>query len=163
MNTSPIGSRFRGFTLIELMVALVLLALLVTAAAPMVQLNAKRIKEQELKRALWEIRDAIDDYKAAADQGRIKKQPDETGYPPNLRILVQGVENKRDPKKGKLYFLRRIPRDPFATDPTLSNEATWGKRSYSSSFEEPEEGDDVYDVYSLSPQIGLNQRPYREW
>src|SRR5690606_15035749 len=104
MNTSPIGSRFRGFTLIELMVALVLLALLVTAAAPMVQLNAKRIKEQELKRALWEIRDAIDDYKAAADQGRIKKQPDETGYPPNLRILVQGVENKRDPKKGKLYF-----------------------------------------------------------
>ena len=161
---SNIGIRhLRGFTLIELMVALTLLALIVTAAAPIMQLNAKRIKEQELKRALWQIRDAIDDYKQAADQGMIKKQPEETGYPPNLRILVQGVENKRDPKKGKIYFLRRIPRDPFATDDALSNEETWGKRSYSSSFEEPEPGDDVYDVYSLSTQAGLNQRPYREW
>ena len=153
----------RGFTLIELMVALTLLALVVTAAAPIMQLNTKRIKEQELKRALWQIRDAIDDYKTATDQGMIKKQPDETGYPPTLRILVQGVENKRDPKKGKVYFLRRIPRDPFATDDELSNEETWGKRSYSSSFEEPEPGDDIYDVYSLSTQTGLNQRPYREW
>ena len=109
------------------------------------------------------VRDAIDDYKEAADQGLIKKQPDETGYPPTLQILVQGVENKRDPKKGKVYFLRRIPRDPFATDAALANEETWGKRSYNSSFEEPEAGDDIYDVYSLSPQIGINQRPYREW
>lgn len=163
MNIIHIGPRSLGFTLIELMVALTLLALIVTAAAPIMQLNTKRIKEQELKRALWQIRDAIDDYKQAADQGMIKKQPEETGYPPNLRILVQGVENKRDPKKGKIYFLRRIPRDPFATDDALSNEETWGKRSYSSSFEEPEPGDDVYDVYSLSTQAGLNQRPYREW
>ena len=161
LTATPI--RIRGFTLIELMVALVLLALILTAAAPIMQLNAKRTKEQELKRALWEIRDAIDDYQEAADQGLIKKQPDQTGYPPTLQILVQGVENKRDPKKGKVYFLRRIPRDPFATDAALANEETWGKRSYSSSFEGPEAGDDIYDVYSLSPQIGINQRPYREW
>lgn len=163
MNMIRTRRLLRGFTLIELMVALSLLALILTAAAPIMQLNAKRTKEQELKRALWEIRDAIDDYKQAADEGRIKKQPDETGYPPSLHILVEGVENKRDAKKGRIHFLRRIPRDPFATDATLSNAETWGKRSYSSSFEEPEEGDDVYDVYSLSPGVGLNQRPYREW
>lgn len=155
--------RAHGFTLIELLVALVLLGLILGSAAPVMQVNAKRIKEQELRRELWQIRDAIDAYKKAADEGIIKKNPGQSGYPPNLQILVQGVENKRDLKKRKIYFLRRIPRDPFATDPELSAEATWGKRSYASSFEEPREGDDVYDVYSLSNDTGLNQQPYREW
>lgn len=153
----------RGFTLIELLVTLVLLALILSSAAPVMQINAKRAKEQELKRDLWQLRDAIDAYKKAVDDGLIKKSPGQSGYPPNLRILVQGVENPRDPKKGKIYFLRSIPRDPFANDPELSAEASWGKRSYASSFDEPAEGDDVYDIYSLSNDKGLDQRPYREW
>ncbi|MCB5189327.1 type II secretion system GspH family protein [Methylobacillus arboreus] len=152
-----------GFTLIELMVALVLLALILSSAAPVMQITAKRAKEQELKRNLWQLRDAIDAYKKAADDGLIKKSPGESGYPPNLQILVQGVENPRDPKKRKIHFLRSIPRDPFAPDTELPNDATWGKRSYASSFEEPAEGEDVYDVYSLSGDTGLNQQPYREW
>jgi general secretion pathway protein G len=156
-------SKSRGFTLIELLVSLVLLALIVTSAAPMMQLSAKRNKEQELKKSLWQIRDAIDAYKQATDDGLIKKSMGQSGYPPSLRQLSEGVENIQDPRKRKIYFLRRIPRDPFATDTTLSAEETWGKRSYSSSFDEPEAGDDIYDVYSLSKEIGINQQPYREW
>ena len=155
--------RLKGFTLIELLVALVLLALLVSAAAPLMQMTAKRNKEQELKKALWQIRDAIDAYKQAADDGLIKKSVDENGYPTTLQQLVDGVENMQDAKKRKLYFLRRIPRDPFAVDATLSAEDAWGKRSYESSFEEPIEGGDIYDVYSLSSETGINQQPYREW
>ena len=154
--------RIKGFTLIELLVALVLLALLVSAAAPLMQMTAKRNKEQELKKALWQIRDAIDAYKQAADDGLIKKSADEVAYPASLQQLVDGVENVQDPKKRKLYFLRRIPRDPFAPA-DLAAEETWGKRSYSSAFTDPSEGDDIYDVYSLSNEIGINQQPYRAW
>lgn len=157
------ASKNYGFTLIELLVSLVLLALIVTSAAPMMQLSAKRNKEQELKKALWQIRDAIDAYKQATDDGLIKKSLGQSGYPPSLRQLYEGVENIQDPKKRKIYFLRRIPKDPFATDMSLSAEETWGKRSYISSFDEPEAGDDIYDVYSLSNETGINQQPYREW
>lgn len=157
------STKIAGFTLIELLVALVLLALLVTSAAPLMQLSAKRNKEQELKKSLWLIRDAIDAYKQAADDGLIKKSVDQSGYPASLQQLVSGVENIQDPKKRKIFFMRNIPRDPFATDATASAEETWGKRSYSSSFDKPEEGEDVYDVYSLSHEIGINQQAYREW
>lgn len=155
--------KITGFTLIELLVALVLLALLVTSAAPMMQLSAKRNKEQELKKALWQIRDAIDAYKQASDDGLIQKAADETGYPNSLKLLVIGVENIQDPKKKKIFFMRNIPRDPFATDDTIQADETWAKRSYSSSFEAPEEGDDVYDIHSLSSEVGINQQPYSEW
>lgn len=153
--------RYKGFTLIELLVALTLLALLVSSAAPLVQMNAKRHKEQELKKALWQMRDAIDAYKQAVDDGQIKKSLDENGYPTSLQILVNGVENNLDPKKRKLRFMRNIPRDPFADDESLSADETWVKQSY-------EGGDgamtaDVYDVHSRSNQIGINQQPYREW
>lgn len=152
-----------GFTLIELLVALVLLALLASSAAPLMQLTAKRNKEQALQRALWQIRDAIDAYKQAVDDGLIKVSPDQSGYPRTLQQLVVGVESANDLSKRKLYFLRSIPRDPFADDNTLTAEETWGKRSYRSSFEQPEEGEDVYDIYSLSPEIGINQQPYSTW
>ncbi len=155
--------KIAGFTLIELLVALVLLALLVTSSAPLMQLTAKRNKEQELKKSLWQIRDAIDAYKQAADDGLIKKSADQSGYPASLQLLVSGVENIQDPKKRKIFFMRNIPRDPFATDTNASAEETWGKRSYSSSFDQPEEGDDVYDIYSLSREIGINQQAYGEW
>ena len=124
------ANKYRGFTLIELLVALTLLALLVSAAAPLVQMNAKRHKEQELRKSLWQIRDAIDAYKQAVDDGQIKKTLDENGYPASLQILVDGVENNLDPKKRKLIFLRRVPRDPFADDENLSAEETWVIQSY---------------------------------
>lgn len=152
-----------GFTLIELLVSLVLLALIIGAATPVMQLTAKRNKEQELKKALWQIRDAIDAYKKAVDDGLIQKNIDDTGYPQNLQVLVTGVENMQDPNKKKVYFLRAIPRDPFATDDSVPAEETWAKRSYASSFETPTEGDDVYDVHSKSHELGINNQPYREW
>jgi general secretion pathway protein G len=151
----------RGFTLVELLVTLALLALLVTSASPVLQLNAKRDKERELKRALWQIRDALDAYKDAVDQGLIKKTAEGSGYPPNLAILVTGVENAQDAKKKKLFFLRRIPRDPFAADATQSNAATWQIRAYDGALDDMAQ--DVYDVSSRSPAIGINQQPYSAW
>ncbi len=151
----------KGFTLIELLVTLALLALLVTSASPVLQLNAKRDKERELKRALWQIRDALDAYKDAVDQGLIKKTAEGSGYPPNLAILVTGVENAQDTKKKKLFFLRRIPRDPFAADATLSNADTWRIRAYDGALDDMAQ--DVYDVSSRSPAMGINQQPYSEW
>jgi general secretion pathway protein G len=162
----------RGFTLIELLVTLVIIALLSTAAAPMMQLTAQRAKEQELKRALWELRDAIDAYKQAVDDGKIISSPDKSGYPPSLQVLVRGVNNLKDPAGRKIYFLRRIPRDPFSTDASVPNEQTWQQRSYASSFETDAQGtssfsdinrEDVYDVRSRSQVVGLNGRPYSEW
>lgn len=152
-----------GFTLIELLVSLVLLAMLVSAAAPLMQLAAKRSKEQELKKSLWQIRDAIDAYKQASDDGLIKKSADQSGYPESLQQLVIGVENIQDSKKRKIYFMRSIPRDPFSTDAELPAAETWAQRSYRSSFEVPEAGEDVYDVHSLSNETGINQQPYSEW
>lgn len=156
-----VNATCRGFTLIELLVALSLLALLASAASPMLQLNAKRQKEQELRRALWQIRDAIDAYKQAVDDGQIKKSADESGYPPSLKVLVVGVENGLDPKGRKLTFLRRIPRDPFAEDLQADNAETWLLRSYSG--DTGELATDVYDVSSKSKQVGINQQPYQEW
>ena len=152
----------RGFTLIELLVALVLLGLIASTAAPVMQLSAKRNKEQELKKALWQMRDAIDAYKQAADDGLIKSTVEDSGYPPSLRHLVMGIENIQHPKKKKIFFLRQIPRDPFATDPALTAEQTWGKRSYQNA-DDSSDAVDVYDVYSLSNEMGINQQPYREW
>lgn len=151
----------RGFTLVELLVTLALLALLVTSASPVLQLNSKREKEHELKRALWQIRDALDAYKDAVDQGLIKKTADGSGYPPNLAILVTGVENAQDRKKKKLFFLRRIPRDPFAAETGQSNAETWRIRAYDGAIDEMAK--DVYDVSSRSTALGINQQPYSEW
>lgn len=153
----------RGFTLIELLITVAIVATLASIAMPMAELVVQRNKEQEFQSGLRQLRGAIDAYKQAVDEGHIAKLVGESGYPKSLRDLVYGVEKIDDPKKGKIYFLRQIPRDPFVQDPNVSAEQTWGKRSYESSPDSPHDGIDVFDVYTLSNGIGLNGIPYRDW
>jgi general secretion pathway protein G len=130
---------------------------------PLNDLVVQRSKEQDLRRALREIREAIDAYKQASDEGRIQRRVGESGYPRRIEDLVEGVEDQKSPKKDRIYFLRRIPRDPFAADPNLLPAGTWGKRSYASPPDDPKEGEDVFDVFSFGQGRGINGRPYREW
>ncbi len=154
--------RHSGFTLIEMLVTIVIVAILASVAMPLSELSQQRSKEKELREALREIRTAIDAYKQAQDEGRITRSLDQSGYPPKLSVLVEGVTDAKSPVSRKIYFLRRIPRDPFADD-TADAESAWGKRAYDSPPDAPREGRDVYDVYSLSDRVGLNGVPYREW
>jgi general secretion pathway protein G len=153
----------RGFTLIELVVTVAIVAVLASIALPFNELVVQRSREQDLRRGLREMRDAIDAYKQASDEGRLPKRAGESGYPKKLDDLVAGVEDQKSPKKERIYFLRRLPRDPFAVDPALAPAETWGKRSYASPPDDPREGDDVFDVFSLSTATGINGRPYKEW
>ena len=153
----------QGFTLIELVITVAIVALLASVALPVSELAVQRTKEQELRRTLRQIRDAIDMYKQASDEGRIRKSIGDSGYPKKLEDLAEGVDDQKSPKKEKIYFLRRVPRDPLNADPTLSAAATWGKRSYASPPDDPKEGDDVFDVFSLAQGKGINGQPYRDW
>ena len=154
----------KGFTLIELLVTVAIVALLASITLPLTELAVQRNKEQELRRSLREIREALDAYKRAFDEGQIARAPDRSGYPPTLSVLVNGETDVQSPKSdAKIYFLRRIPRDPFSNDPELPPEATWGVRSYESPPDSPRPGKDVFDVYSLSRGTGLNGVPHKEW
>ena len=153
----------RGFTIIELVVTVAIVGILATAVVPLAELAVKRSKEHELREALRYIRTGLDEYKKAADQGRVTKAADASGYPPTLEVLASGVEDAKDTGKRKIYFLRRIPRDPMSDASDVSAADTWGKRSYESSPDNPQQGKDVFDVYSLSPSVGMNGVPYREW
>ena len=157
-------ARARGFTLIELLVTVAIVAVLASVALPLTEMSAQRGREQDLKRSLAQIREAIDAYKKAFDDNRIARTINASGYPPTLKVLVEGVTDARDPKaEAKIYFLRRLPRDPFALKSTASAEESWGLRSYQSPPDNPQPGADVYDVYSLSADKGLNGIPYKEW
>lgn len=153
----------RGFTLIELVITVAIVGILATIAVPLAEVNMRRTKEQELRNALRQIRGALDAYKQATEDGRILRQADGSGYPRTLDELDSGVTNAKSPTQNKIYFLRRLPRDPFATDSTATAAETWGKRAYTSPPDAPQEGADVYDVYSRSTQVGLNGTSYHEW
>jgi general secretion pathway protein G len=155
--------RARGFTLIELVITVAIVGLLATAAFPLAQLASRRAKEQELHLALRAIRDALDKYKSAVDEGRIVLEVGQTGYPPSLDVLAEGVEDARNPESAMIYFLRRIPRDPFFPDRTAPAPATWGLRSYASPPDDPQPGEDVFDVYSMSTGVSISGVPYRDW
>lgn len=152
----------RGFTLIEMVVVVLIVSILASAAMPLAALHKRRSQEAELRQNLRILRTALDDYKHAWDKGQIEKRADESGYPPSLDVLVKGVPDVSNPKTSRLYFLRRLPRDPFA-DPDVSDARTWGLRSYASSPDAPSPGNDVYDVYSQSEGVGLDGTPYRQW
>jgi general secretion pathway protein G len=157
MNRQP-----RGFTLVELLVTLAILATLASVAWPLAELAHRQRKEEELRHALRTIRDALDAYKDAADAGRIRLSVGSSGYPADLVELVSGVPDIKSPRGDKIYFLRSLPRDPFADD-TLPADQTWAKRSYQSAPEKPEPGVDVFDVKSTSRELGTNGVAYREW
>jgi general secretion pathway protein G len=155
--------KLRGFTLIELVVTVAIVSILAAGILPVAKLAAQREKEKELRASLRNMREAIDAYKKYFDEGKIRKTPGQSGYPPSLTVLVEGVTDEKDPQKTRIRFLRKIPADPMSTDPDIPAEQTWGLRSYASEADDPQAGDDVYDVYSLSPREGLNGRPYSAW
>ncbi|KQV90898.1 general secretion pathway protein GspG [Massilia sp. Root351] len=153
----------RGFTFIELMITLAIMATLAAVAVPMVQVAVQREREHQLRAALLEIREAIDAYKRAADNGSIKLNIGDSGFPKKLEELVEGVPDQRSPRKQNIYFLRRLPRDPFAPASAASAAATWNRRAYSAPPDNPTEGEDVFDVHSRSDKVGLNGIPLKTW
>lgn len=158
-----------GFTLIELMIVVVIMAILASVAMPLRELMVKREKEQILRTGLRQIRGAIDAYKKAVDEGRIKSAEGKSGYPTRLEDLFVGVEDTKSTEKKYIFFLRRLPRDPMFKDSDAAGVErtpdvdTWGKRSYSSTHDNPREGEDVFDVFSRSESVGLNGIPYNKW
>jgi general secretion pathway protein G len=157
--------RGRGFTLIEMVVTLALVATVALTALPLYEVTTTRLREDELRTALRSIRSALDAYKAAADAGQIAKDAAASGYPPSLDVLVQGVEAVQNNVNGarRVVFLRQLPRDPFAPDPTLAPAQQWNTRSYGSPPDDPQPGPDVFDVTSRSARVGSNGVPYQQW
>jgi general secretion pathway protein G len=150
-------AHYRGFTLIELMMSVMIISILVGLAVPLARNSIKREKEIELRAALREMRTAIDKYKDAADRGFIMVKVDTEGYPEKLQDLVDGVQMVGAVDK-KLKFLRRIPKDP------MTNSTEWGQRSYQ---DDPKAtswgGQNVFDVYTKSEGTAFDGTKYKEW
>ncbi len=147
-------SRARGFTMVELLVAMTILMILTATAVPVMRITIQRAKERELRRDLWMMRDAIDRYKDAADRGAFQVKVDSQGYPPDLDTLVKGV----DANGKKMRFLRHIPTDP------MTGNTDWGLRSIQ---DDPDSdswgGGNVFDVYTKSEGTGLDGTKYKTW
>ena len=149
------AKREEGFTLLELIIAATILSVLTLMALPLARLTIQREKEKELRRGLWEMRDAIDKYKDAGDRGAFQIKADSGGYPPDLDTLVKGVEAQGGKK---LRFLRSIPIDP------MTKNREWGLRSMQ---DDPDSdswgGQSVFDVYTKSEGTGLDGTKYKDW
>jgi general secretion pathway protein G len=153
-----------GFTLLELIIVILILSILTTAAIPLVRNTVRRERETELRLALREIRRAIDEYKKFHDETRGAAIPIEwktpTGYPKTLEILVEGFipANTVGTSGNRKRFLRRLPIDP------MTGNSEWGMRSYKDKYDSTSwGGDDVFDVYSRSSQTALNGTKYSDW
>ncbi|MEO8039643.1 MAG: type II secretion system protein [Betaproteobacteria bacterium] len=153
----------RGFTLIEVVITVAIVGILALGLVPLGELAVQRTKEAELRTPLRQIRGALDAFKKAADEGRIARKADDSGYPPSLEALVEGVPDIKAPASRQIYFLRRIPRDPFHADASASPAQTWALRSYESPPDSPRAGKDVFDVYSMAEGKGINGIPYSQW
>lgn len=157
------AGRGRGFTYIELMVALALLALLAVAVAEPLRSARQRADERELRAALRDIRTALDAFKRLADEGRAGDAAAPSGYPRSLAALSAGIRDPRQPQSPPVYLLRRIPPDPMYRGAPVPAELTWGLRSYASPATAPAAGADVFDVYSRSTALALDGSRYRDW
>lgn len=158
----PARSR-SGFSLIELLVVLAIMGLLASLVVPVAQMAVQRQREQTLTRHLFEIRQALDAYKRAVDQGRIARPAGSSGYPVSLQVLVDGVVDLKDPEGRLLRFLRRVPGDPMTARTDVAADGAWGLRSHASDAINPRPGADVFDVHSTSAAVGLNGVPYAAW
>lgn len=154
----PVDARRQGgFTMIEMVVVAALLAILATAAVPLIHTSSKRVKEIELRAALREMRYAIDEFKRYSDAGLIPVELGTDGYPPDLETLIEGVDVVGQVDY-RARFLRRTPVDPMTGD------TEWGLRSYQDPPDSPSwGGENVYDVVSESRGVGLNGVAYAEW
>lgn len=145
----------RGFTLMELIIAATILSILTLMALPLARVTIQREREKELRKALWEMRDAIDRYKDGADRNMFQTKVDSGGYPPDLETLAKGIEAQGGKK---IRFLRSIPVDPM----TKSKE--WGMRSMQ---DDPDSdswgGQSVFDVYTKSEGTALDGTKYKDW
>jgi general secretion pathway protein G len=149
-----VASAADGFTIIELIVATVILVILTSLAIPLARVTIKRQKEHDLRQALWLMRDAIDRYKDAADRNAFQTKVDSQGYPPDLDTLVKGV----DVQGKKLKFLRKIPTDP------MTGNTEWGLRSMQDDVDSDSWGEqNVFDVHTKSQDIGLDGTKYKDW
>jgi general secretion pathway protein G len=161
---SKFFARIKGFTLIEMLVTLTILAILAAAIIPLAKTAVKREREIELRQNLRLMREAIDAYKKLADENKIEIEEDTEGYPPDLETLVEGVEVQEEAEEGEepgtkiVKFLRRIPKDP------MTNSYDWGLRSYQDDHDSDVwGGENVYDVYTKSMAAALDGTKYRDW
>jgi len=184
------GAPRAGFTLIELVVTVTLVSIVALVAVPLYEVTVARAHESELRSALRQIRSALDAYKAAADTGAIARGAADSGYPPDLKTLVDGVDviagpigaaaapangapgmvgtlggpsSMADASPGRMVFLRQVPRDPFFEDQSVAPELQWNLRAYGALRGDFGSGSDVYDVSSRSIATGLNGIPLKDW